>query len=284
VIGIAAVGVSLVILTRGIDLSVGALYGLSGVAFVVLMLQPGAGLAAPAAALAALLLGFVVGTLNGVLVAYLRIPPFIVTLGTLGIARGVSFLLTGGEQLPSAARALPPAATAFLGQVDTRYFTAAGFPLALSFLLMLLLALLVAFLLAATPWGRHVLAVGGSEEAARFAGVRVERTLVSVYAVTGLFAALSGIVYVARFKGINAAVGPGEELNIIAACVVGGVSLAGGKGSPIGAVVGALIIKVLNDGLVFYQVPQAGAQIAVGIFIVVAALVDLAVKRAGNRT
>lgn len=283
VIGTAAIGASLVILTRGIDLSVGAVYGLCGVLFVVLMLQPGLGMAPLPAALLILVLGGIIGGLNGLLVAFLRVPPFIVTLGTLGIARGVSFLATGGEQLPSAARILPGGASAFLQVLDTRLGLASGFPVALSFLGMLLLAVVVAFFLAATPWGRHVVAIGGSPEAARFSGVRVERTLVSVYAFAGLLAALSGIVYVARFKGINAAVGPGEELNIIAACVVGGVSLAGGKGSPIGAVIGALIIKVLNDGLVFYQVPQAGAQIAVGVFIVAAALADLAFKRAGRR-
>jgi ribose transport system permease protein len=279
IIGIAAVGISLVILTRGIDLSVGAVYGLCGAVFVALMVRPGAPVAAPLAALVALAIGLGIGVLNGALIAYLRVPAFIVTLGVLGIARGVSFLVTNGEQLPSATRTLPDASAAWLRALDVRFFQNTGLPLALSFLVMLALALLVAFLLVATPWGRHVVAVGGNEEAARFAGVRVERTLLSVYAVTGVCAALSGIFYVARYKGINAAVGPGEELAIIAACVVGGVSLAGGKGSPLGAVIGALIVKVLNDGLVFYQVPQAGAQIAVGAFIVVAALIDLALKR-----
>jgi ribose transport system permease protein len=280
-IGIAAIGASLVIISGGIDLSPGAVYGLAGVVFVLMLTGH---VAPPIAALAALGTGLVCGLINGAAVAWLKIPPFIVTLGMLGIARGLAFLLTNGEQLPSDTRPMPDAGNALLTVLDTHFFKHPGFiGINVGFIAMIVLAGLFAFWLQASRAGRYITAVGGSEEAARFAGVAVARTKALVYGIAGLMAGLTGVFYVARYGGINSGVGPGEELNIIAASVVGGVSLTGGKGSPVGAVIGAIIIKVLNDGLVFNDVPQAGAQIAVGVFIIAAVLVDRLLHVLGER-
>jgi ribose/xylose/arabinose/galactoside ABC-type transport system permease subunit len=280
-IGIAAIGASLVIISGGIDLSPGAVYGLAGVVFVLML----TGHASPAAAVAAALgTGLVCGLVNGAAVAWLKIPPFIVTLGMLGIARGLAFLLTGGEQLPSSAKPMTQSGNDLLTALDTHFFKHPDFiGINVGFVVMVVLAVLFAFWLQSSRSGRYLTAVGGSEEAARFAGVDVGRTKTLVYVLAGMLASLTGIFYVARYGGINSGVGPGEELNIIAASVVGGVSLTGGKGSPLGAIIGAIIIKILNDGLVFNEVPQAGAQIAVGVFIIAAVLVDRLLHILGDR-
>lgn len=280
-IGIAAVGASLVILTGGIDLSSGAVYGISGVVFVLLL----TGHVAPVLALlGALATGVLFGFMNGSVIAYLRIPPFIVTLGTLGIARGLAYLLTNGEQLPSSNKPMPDAAASFLSVLDHHFFKSPGFiGINLGFIAMIILAVWFTFWLYATATGRYIVAIGGSEDAARFAGVKVPFNKTLVYMLAGALAAFSGVFYAARYGGINSGVGPGEELNIIAASVVGGVSLNGGKGTPIGAIIGALIIKILNDGLVFNEVPQAGAQIAVGIFIIAAVLIDRILQKISER-
>jgi len=282
-IGIAAIGTSMVIISGGIDLSCGAIYGLSGVVMAVLMTHSPHPWPGWLSVIGAMAVGTGFGLFNGVAIAYLRVPPFIVTLGTLSIAAGTAFLITGGQHLPSGDHPLPAAGAEFLRRLDAHYFAHPGFVgINLAFVVLLVLAVVAAFVLVGTPFGRYVHAIGGSETAARYAGVPVERVKVAVYTLAGALASLSGIFYVARFKGINSGVGPGEELDIIAAAVVGGVSLSGGRGSPIGAVIGALIIKILRDGLVFNEVPQAGAKIAIGLFIVLAVLLDRLLKGAGR--
>ncbi|MCA1595774.1 MAG: ABC transporter permease, partial [Chloroflexi bacterium] len=150
--------------------------------------------------------------------------------------------------------------------------------IAVSMIVMIGLAIIAAFFLVATPTGRYIHAIGGNEQAARHAGIRVPRVKVTVYALAGLLASVSGIFYVAQYGSMNSGVGPGQELDIIAAAVVGGVSLQGGKGSPIGAIIGAYIITMLRDGLVFNNVPDAGARVAVGAFIILAVVIDRALK------
>jgi len=280
-IGIAAVGASMVIVSGGIDLSPGAVYGLSGVTFVLLLAHP---FSPWIAILGAIAVGVGFGAINGSAIAFFRIPPFIVTLGTLGIARGLAFLVSGGQQLPSTTNPLDDAANNLLNTLDTHFFHKPGFiGINVGFIAMIALAIVFSIWLQSTRSGRYIVAIGGSEQVARFAGVKVETTKVLVYVLAGLLASFSGIFYVARYGGISSSQGPGDELNIIAAAVVGGVSLTGGKGSPLGAIVGALIIQVLNDGLVFNEVPQAGAQIAVGVFIILAVLIDRLVNSLRSR-
>jgi ribose transport system permease protein len=277
IVGIAAIGASLVIISGGIDLSSGAVYGLCGVFAAWLMTDPSHPVPAPVAVLLAISLGLGFGFLNGAAVAFLRIPPFIVTLGSLSIAAGLAFRITDGEHLPTSQRPFTEATRLWLERIDTHFLASAGFAgVNLGFVAMMVIAFAVAFFLNGTPLGRHIHALGGNEEAARHAGIRVIRVKVIVYTLASGLAALSGIFYLARYKGINSGVGPGRELDIIAAAVVGGVSLSGGRGSPIGAIVGALIIQILRNGLVFNDAKQADAQIAIGAFIVLAVFLDRA--------
>ncbi len=283
-VGIAAVGTSMVIILGGIDLSCGALYGLCGCVMALLMSHPVHPVNAWAAAFCALLVGLAFGLLNGACVGYVGIPPFIVTLGTMSMSSGLAMLLTHAEHLPSSLRPFSAAGKAALLKLDTHFFRHEGFSgIHLSVVVMIVVAVLAAFFLVGTRWGRYVHAIGSGEEAARHAGIRVPRIKLFTYAAAGGLAAISGIFYVARFKGINSGVGLGDELNIIAAAVVGGVSLTGGRGSPLGAIVGAMIVKILRDGLVFHEVPESGAKIAVGAFIILAVLVDLILKRLSAR-
>lgn len=283
-VGLAAIGASIVIITGGIDLSVGALFGLCGITMALVMSGTNA-LPGPIAALVAIAMGTVFGLANGLCVAYFRVPPFIVTLGTMSIARGLALLFTGAVQVPTPDRPFHPSGEAFLRALDYHLFATPGFAgLNVGFVVMVLAAVLAAFALVATPWGRHIHAIGGSEEASSHAGVRVERVKCGAYVLAGMYAGVAGVFFLARWKGINSGVTQqGWELDVIAAAVVGGVSLQGGKGSPFGAVIGALIIKVLNDGLTFHSVPQEFSLIAKGALIIVAVLADQSLKRAGRR-
>ena len=274
-IGIAAVGAALVILTAGIDLSVGALFGLVGVVAAMLYTHPTLHLPVAVATVLALGVGVAVGLVNGVSVAYLKVPPFIVTLGTMSAGAGLALALTKGTPLPSVAAPFHADAERWLDALRTQVGAVGKFPgVSVSFLFMIALAIVVAFWLNSTPMGRHILALGGSEEASRHAGVRVPRVLLVTYALAGLLAGVAGLFYLAQYGSISSGVGPGKELDVIAAAVVGGVSLTGGKGSPIGAIGGAMIIQLLRSGLVFMGYPQAHAQIAIGLFIVLAAVLD----------
>jgi len=275
--GIAAVGASMVIIVGGIDLSPGSLYGLAGVVMAYLL---AVNHASPIIAiLAALATGAAFGLVNGAAVAYMGIPPFIVTLGTYSICNGVAQWITNGQNLPSEGHPFTTGGQNALNLIDYAFGARAGYPgISLGLVVMLVLAICGAFFLVATRTGRYIHAIGGSEQAARHAGVKVRTVKLLVYMIAGMLAAISGIFYVARYGGINSGVGPGAELDIIAAAVVGGVSLQGGKGSPIGAIIGAYIITLLRDGLVFNNVPDAGAKIAVGTFIILAVVIDKALK------
>jgi len=281
-IGIAAVGTSLVILTGGIDLSVGTTLGLTAVSASLLLSHPNLPLPAPLLALLALLVPLVVGTVNGSIIAFLGIPPFIVTLGMMSITIGLAFLLTNGAQLPRADVPFHGDVQAFRDLLAWKYPPGVNSIISTGFIVMVTLALGAAFFLHATPFGRHLAALGGSEEATRHAGVRVARVKLIVYVMSALTAGVAGLFYVAYYGGANSDVGRGMELSIIAAAVVGGVSLTGGKGSPLGALVGALIVQLLGAGMVFMGYPQANSQIAQGIFIILAIVVDRVLARAGT--
>lgn len=283
-IGIAAVGASLVILTGGIDLSSGTTLGLTAVTASLLLSHPElGGVPAPLLALGALAAPACVGLLNGFVVARLEIPPFIVTLGMMSVTTGTAFLLTNGAQVPRAETPFHADVQALRNILGWKYPPGATSVVSTGVLTMTALALCAAFYLHATPTGRHIAAVGGSEDAARHAGVPVARVKQLVYLLSSLAAGLAGLFYVAYYGGANSDVGRGMELSIIAAAVVGGVSLTGGKGSPLGALVGALIVQLLGAGMVFMGFPQANSQIAQGIFIVLAIVVDRVLARAGGR-
>lgn len=262
-IAIAAFGESMVIIIGGIDLSVGAVMALAGL-ITALGLQ--AGYAAPVAVLAGLLTGGLVGWINGMMVGRVKLPSFIVTLGTMSIARGVTFGLTGGwpvRNLPEGFR--------LLGQSD---LPLAGLFLPLPVLFMLGLALLVSLLLGQTVLGRYIYTLGSSEQALIVSGVNVTQIKVLVYTLAGLLTATAGLLMTARLGVAAPTAAVGYELDIIAAAVIGGTSLFGGEGSILGVLLGAATMQILRNGLVLLGFPAYWQAAAIGAMILVAILLD----------
>jgi ribose transport system permease protein len=259
VFGIIAVGQLLVILTAGIDLSVGSVLGLTGCISAELLVH---GMGIVPAILIALVAGAAIGVFNGSLVAYGKLPPFIVTLGMLGIARGVVLVLTDA----STVQPLPDS----FGNIANGNF------LGLPNLLWIFVAVTViaSFVLRRTVFGRYVYAVGSNPESARLAGVPVTRVLVAVYAIAGLLAAVGGVLFTSRLNAGIPTAGTGYELNAIAACVIGGASLFGAKGGAFGAAAGALIVGVLNNGGNLLAINSFYLQIIIGALILAAVAFD----------
>jgi ribose transport system permease protein len=259
IFGIIAVGQLLVILTSGIDLSVGSVLGLSGAVTAQLLV---AGWPAAAAIVAGIALGAALGLVNGLLVTRLRLPPFIATLGMLGIARGAVLVITD-------AKTVQPLPKGFQAIANERIL---GIPNLL--IVAALVTIAVSFVLTRTVFGRYVYAVGSNPESARLAGVPVRAVVASVYAISGLLAGLGGVLLTSRLGAGIPTAGTGFELNAIAACVIGGASLFGAKGSALGAATGALIMGVLNNGGNLLAINAFYLQIAIGVLIIVAVAFD----------
>jgi ribose/xylose/arabinose/galactoside ABC-type transport system permease subunit len=288
---VLALGLTYVIITAGIDLSVGSVVGLAGVlaaatltnAGVVATLGPvGAALAAAAVGLA---VGAALGFVNGALVAWLRVAPFIVTLATMTVGRGAARLFTGGVPIgfPDAG---DPAYAQKVDALDALHAAGggrvplpglpSGFPVPA--LVMLVLIAIGAFVLVRTRFGRYVYAVGGNEEAARLSGVPVPRILLGVYVISGACAGLAAVLLVGQLRSGGPDTGTMYELNAIAAAVIGGTSLFGGIGSAWGALTGALLIGVLNNALDLLGVQSFWQEIAKGVIILLAVLFDVLLK------
>jgi ribose transport system permease protein len=267
VFAILSIGQLFVILTGGIDLSVGSVLGLSG-GVTALLLAAGAPI--PLAILAGLLVGLLVGLINGQLVSRLKLPPFIATLGMLGIARGVVLLLTG-------ARTIAPLPDAF-------NIIANGSILGLPslFWILILVAIVAAFVLGRTVFGRYVYAVGSNAESSRLSGVPVNVVLIAVYSISGLLAGFAGVLTTSRLGAGIPTAGTGYELQAIAGAVIGGASLSGAKGRTIGAVLGALIMAILANGGNLLGVDPFYLQIAIGLLIILAVYFDNLQGRALN--
>lgn len=254
-----AVGMTFVILTAGIDLSVGSLAALAGALAGGLMVG---GVAWPVAALAGLAGGTILGLFNGVAITTFRIPPFIATLAMLSIGRGLTQLYTGGRPFTG----LDPTFNQ-LGQGSIG-------PIPVPVLVMLITVGISWVVLRHTVIGRNVYAVGSNPEAARLAGVRVTRVLLGVYTIAGFLAALGGLVLTARLSSAQPTAGVGFELDAIAAVVLGGTSLSGGEGSILRTLIGALIIGVLNNGLNILNVDPFIQPIVKGAVILIAVGLD----------
>ncbi len=272
---ILAIGMTFVVLTGGIDLSVGSLAGLGGMVAGYLITQgvviAGAVRYPPVvvAILLTLLVCLVVGLLNGWLVAKAGVAPFIATLGTLYIARGAALLMSNGRTFPNLAGQMARGNTGFprLGQSSMM-----GVPLPVW--IMLALFLLAWSIAVKTPLGRHVYAVGGNERAARLAGIEVPRVKIFTYLASSLCAALVGLIIASQLEAAHPATGESFELNAIAAVVLGGTSLMGGRGSIPGSLIGAFVIGVLSDGLVMLGVSEFWQMVIKGSVIVLAVAVD----------
>ncbi|WP_127073657.1 ABC transporter permease [Pelagibacterium lentulum] len=234
IIGIIAVGMTFVILTGGIDLSVGAVMALSGTIAAGLMVN---GLDPSIALLAGLGVGLGFGLFNGVMVSYGRMPPIIVTLATMGIARGLGLMYSGGYPISGL-----PSWVSWFGNGRL-------FDIPVPVIMMLLIYFVAWVVLERTSFGRHVYAIGGNEQATRLSGVRVSRIKLAVYGISGLTTALAAVVLTGRLMSGQPNAGMGFELDAIAAVVLGGTAIAGGRGSIIGTLIGATLLGILNNGL-----------------------------------
>jgi len=288
-IAIATLGITFVIITGGIDLSVGSLMCFAamvtsmvmtdistpGEPLASLFVHTGAdgktvvanvpGLILIVSVLCGLVVSLIVGLLNGFCVAILGLSPFVTTLGMLSIVRGLAYVISNGRG-------------SFPGGPDADYFYALTsgdvFGLPAPFIYLILLALLMAVVLHHTSFGRHVFAIGGNEQAAELTGVAVTRVKIAVYVIAALAAGLQGIIVSGWLGSAPANMATSYELNIIAAAVIGGANLAGGIGGPLGAIVGCVLLEVIRNGLVLAQVNSYWQQTLVGVIIIAAVLVD----------
>lgn len=295
-IAIMALGVTFVIVSGGIDISVGSISALAALAAAgVLQNFPEdapAWQVLPTALATALGVGLLCGLTNGALVVGLRMHPFIVTLGTLSIFRGIALISVPTKTLPSTGSTLPLAFTDHCVAWTLRVARGEGAPLLLqpAPLIVLMVCLVAAWIfLAHTVSGRQLYAVGGNEEAARFAGLPVARIKLRVYALCGLCCGLAGLLSAGYYGSASTATNEGYELIVIAAAVVGGASLTGGRGTALGAVLGALIIRLIENGIfILKTVPLGFAMLTLSreytkIIIGIAILLAVAVDRASER-
>jgi fructose transport system permease protein len=268
-----AMAQTLVVLTAGIDLSVGAIMVLCSV--VMGKLAVVAGVPAPLAVIAGLATGAAAGFINGVLIAFVRLPPFIVTLGTWNIFYALNLWYSHSETI----RSQDVEATAPLLQFFGRALSIGGARLTMGSIFMVLLFALFWYVLNRTAWGRHVHAVGDDAESARLAGIRTGRMLVSVYVTGGVICALAGWVLIGRIGSVSPQSGQTANLDSITAVVIGGTSLFGGRGSIIGTLLGALIVGVFRNGLALYGVDVLWQDFAVGLLSIAAVAIDQSLRR-----
>ncbi len=265
-----SVGMTLVILTGGIDLSVGSILALSG-AIMAGLLKHGSeiealnlyvGYGVPAAIAIGILVGASLGLFNGIMITRFRVPPFIATLAMLTIARGLTRLYTGGQAITGLGEPFVRIGSGRLLGIPNQFWIAAGIVVA------------AVVLLRKTRFGRYVYAVGGNEEAAKLSGLNVHRIKRTVYILSGALSAVGGLIATSRLNSATPIAGEGLELDSIAAVVIGGTSLSGGRGSVFGTVLGALIIGVLNSGLVIMGVDPFWHQVIKGLVILLAVIID----------
>jgi len=282
-----AIGMTFVILTGGIDLSVGAIVGLVGMVAGALVLY-GIPLQMFGVVIypnvwevigIALLIGAFVGLVNGFLVTRMQVAPFIATLGMMYVARGSALLMSGGATFPN-----------LVGKAE---FGNQGFPLLgagtflhvpFSIWLLALVAVIAAYITLKTPFGRQIYAVGGNERAATLSGVSVNRVKLAVYMISGFCAAIAGLVVASQLVASHPASGETFEMNAIAAAVLGGTSLSGGRGTIGGTIVGAFVIGVLSDGLVMMGVSEFWQMVIKGVVIVGAVILDQMQRRIARNT
>ncbi len=265
---IIAIAMTIVLIGGGFDLSVGAVLALSGIVLALLIQD---GLATAPAIAATLFLGIVIGTVNGVIITKVRVNPLITTLGMMSIASSVALILSGGTS-----SALLPSDLLFIGQG-----LIAGLPV--SVLLTILLVVIGDVLLRRTRWLRLVYYVGGNERAAALSGIPVDRVRIASYILTGVAACVAGIVSTSRLGSAFPQAGAGTELRVIAACVIGGCSLAGGEGSIVGSLLGVILLALINNGLVLLNVSIYWQGVVSGLVLIAAVAFDMLSRRARRR-
>jgi ribose/xylose/arabinose/galactoside ABC-type transport system permease subunit len=266
-IAIAAIGMTMVIVSGNIDISIGSAIGV--LATMCGLLATESGLPVVFSWLLPLLGGLVIGAINGFLVAYIRIPSIVVTLGMLSILKGGLILYRGGETIYN----LPPG----FGLAQERPL---GIPSPVWF--MVILTIVAAIWMRYSPTGRAIYAVGGNKEAATLSGINTRRVIMQVFLINGFFAGIAGVLYATQFTSIQAVVPPGIELSIITASVVGGVSILGGTGTVIGSTLAAILLRAIGSALVFINISPYWLRAVQGVLILVTVLVDM-LRRRGLR-
>ncbi len=265
--GIVAIGMTLVILTAGIDLSVGSILALSAVITADLLKQ---GMPVLLAIFIALGIGALMGMVNGLIIARGKIPPFIATLGMLTVGRGLTLMYTQGKPFTGLPETFRFIGTASIGPVPMPIVIAAA------------LFTLVAVVLSRTRFGEYVYLIGDNPVAARLAGVNTSRMIVFVYMISGMCAALAGLILIARLDSAQPVIGVGYEFSAIAAVVVGGTSFSGGEGTLFGTLLGTLLIETLSNGLNLLNVSQLWEQVIKGVVIAIALLFYKAISRSSK--
>lgn len=259
IISIIAVGETIVILTGGIDLSVGSNVALVSMIIGLLMIS---NFSIISSLLIGIITGLVLGLVNGILVSYGKVPAFITTLGMMSISRGVALALNGGRPVSGLPTNFEKLATIRIGGIHIFVFYS------------IIVYLVMYVILNNTRTGRYIYAVGGNEEAARLSGIKVEKTVVIVYMLSGLFASIGGILLSARLNYCTPLAGEGYELDAIAASVIGGAALSGGVGNVWGTLLGSLLLGALRNGLTLLNVSTFYQQVIIGIVIILAVLMD----------
>jgi ribose transport system permease protein len=261
---IVAVGMTFVIISGGIDLSVGSVLAFAGIALAMTLEQ---GAPVPIAIAVALAAGVTCGLTNGVLITFGRLPPFIATLGMMSVARGGALLLAEGRPISGFSDGFRMLATGRVAMIPASVVVTAA------------IYLVAHFVLARTVFGRATYAIGGNEEAARLSGVAVRFHKTAIYGVAGLMSAAAAVILTARLNSAQPTAGTMYELDAIAATVIGGTSLMGGEGTLIGGLIGALIMGVLRNGLNLLNVSSFFQQVVIGLVIISAVLIDMSLKR-----
>ncbi|MEY8457742.1 ribose ABC transporter permease [Lactococcus ileimucosae] len=260
--GFIAFGMTFVILTSGIDLSVGSILALSSAITAGLIAN---GMPVPLAIVVALLLGGVLGMINGLLISFGKLAPFIVTLATMTIFRGATLVYTNGNPITQGMS--NSYLFKFLGQ---GYILGIPFPVILMFAVFIILYIV----LHKTAFGKSVYALGGNEKAAYISGIKLNKVKILIYTISGVMASISGLIITSRLSSAQPTAGASYEMDAIAAVVLGGTSLMGGKGRLIGTLIGALIIGVLNNGLNIIGVSAFWQQVVKGVVILIAVMLD----------
>jgi len=259
IIAIVSFGMTMVILTGGIDLSVGSMLAFSGAIAAGMIVN--SGLNVFLAIFIGLAAGTALGLFNGIAVAKAKLPAFIVTLAMMTVARGFTLIYTNGRPISGFNKTFRFFGAGYLGSIPVPV------------LIMFILLAVIYILLKKTPLGRYIYAIGGNEKATKLSGINTDKIKIAVYALNGFLAAVSGIILTSRLNSAQPMAGEGYELDAIAAVVLGGTSLSGGSGGVVGTIVGALIIAVLNNGLnllnvsSFYQLVAKGAVILLAVFL-----------------
>lgn len=277
--GILALGVTFVIITAGIDLSVGTVMTFSAMTTAVAIAV--AGLPIPLGILVGLLTGMLCGFASGLIISRMHIPPFVATLGMMMIARGLALVIPAaifGSVKPVYFSDAPLFTQITMGSVVGAVLPALPVPNAV--LILFGAALVAAFILGKTVLGRYAIAIGSNEEATRLSGVNVANWKTAIYALGGLFSGLAGVVIASRLNSAQPGLGAGYELDAIAAVVIGGTSLSGGEGTILGTLIGAFIISTLTNGLRILGVPQEWQMVITGVIVILAVYLDILRRRA----